>query len=133
MKTINYKTVSKTDNTNSNKITKDFVVVPSKILEEILNDSPEKIPKNGNFFDISLKNLSISLAQNYKNMINEIIDLFSNKELIIEDEHFGVVNRYKYIMSGFIKIFTKKNRLIYSGLLILFISFLLYFIDISSK
>ena len=133
MKTINYKTVSKTDNTNSNKITKDFVVVPSNILEEILNDSPEKIPKNGNFFDISLKNLSISLAQNYKNMINEIIDLFSNKELIIEDEHFGVVNRYKYIMSGLIKIFTKKNRLIYSGLLILFISFLLYFIDISSK
>ena len=133
MKTINYKKISTELKKNDNDKMNDYVLLPTKVLKEISKETTEKIPKNGDFFDITLKNLSLSLATNYKNIINEIIDLFSNKNIIIADEHFGSVNKFKTLISGLIIIFTKENRLIYTGILLLFISFLLYFIDISSK
>ena len=133
MKEINYKIISNDFKPKSNNT--DYVILPTKVLKEITKETTEKLPKNGDFFDISLKNLSLSLANNYKNIIDELIFLFTNtnRDLIIDDEHFGNINKFKYLMSGLIKIFTKEYRTIYIGILLIFISFLLYFIDISSK
>lgn len=133
---INYKKISKKyDNIHSTnpEIKDEYVMMPKKILKEIINDKPEKIPKNGDFLDITLKNLLYSLAKNYRDIINELIILFSKKDIIKDDEHFSEVHNFKFILTGIIEIFTKENRLIYSGFLLLIISFSLYFIEISSK
>ena len=66
--------------------------------------------------------------------MNELIELFSsNNILVIDDEHIGTLNKFKFIFNGLLKIINKETRLIYIGILLLIISFFLYFIDISSK
>ena len=111
-----------------------LVLIPSKTFKEIIKKKNEYLPNRNNFFDISINNLVLTLATNYKDIMNEIIDLFSsNNVLIIDDEHIGNLNKFKYILTGIIDIITKENRLIFVGILLLIISFFLYFVDISSK
>ena len=69
----------------------------------------------------------IHFTKTINDIINDLIILFNKK-------HNNCDNKSKIIniLSEFIKILITKNRMFYVGILILFISFIFYFIDIAN-
>ena len=111
-----------------------LILLDQKEFKKLIKKKDKKIPSSDNFFDISINNLVLSSVISYKEIMNEIIELFSsNNILVIDDEHIGTLNKFKFILKGLHKIINKDNRLIYVGILLIIIAFFLYFIDISSK
>ena len=79
-----------------------------------------KIPKNRKI-KINENFLNLSINQIWKNLSNTILSVFND-----------LIDKKPKNIESFINIFTKNNRLIYVGLFLILITFVLYFIDITS-
>jgi hypothetical protein len=106
-----------------------------KLNEKKKNEEYYKlVPKNSNLFyeeenNIKIYDLSLSaIVKNFTKFIIEMLD-----DLVDYINNFYVLkNKNKNMFNEFITIFIKKDRLIYSGIFFILLSFIFYFMDISS-
>ena len=87
-------------------------------LLETLPNNVKNIKNNNNFYDLSLREL-------YKNTLQTIIDIINDISIAYSKEYIDN-NNYIYII---IDILSKEERRLYVGIILLFLSFILYFID----
>ena len=83
---------------------------------------PDKIPNNKKIkpiYNLTIKELYKNTLQTLIDIINDIVEAYSKKDYINN-------NNYIYIL---LNIFTKDNRNIYVGIMIIILSFIVYFID----
>jgi hypothetical protein len=110
-----------TNNINFNDINK-FIEsnIESKLnnLLETLPDKIEPVKEDKNFYDLSLKDI-------YKNTLQSIIDIIND---IAKAYNNGYIdnNNYIYVL---IDILSKEERRLYIGIILIFLSFIIYFID----
>lgn len=110
-----------TNNINFNDINK-FIEsnIESKLnnLLETLPDKIEHVKEDKNFYDLSLKDI-------YKNTLQSIIDIIND---IAKAYNNGYIdnNNYIYVL---IDILSKEERRLYIGIILIFLSFIIYFID----
>jgi hypothetical protein len=80
------------------------------------NMENEKIVENKKIFNLSLKDLFKNTSITLSDLLNDLV-IFYNED--------------NKTLNGFILIFTKQQRLIYLGVLIIFFAFSLWLIDVS--
>ena len=91
-------------------------------LNSLMETLPDKIPINNKIkpiYNLTIKELYKNTLQTLIDIINDIVDAYSKKDYINN-------NNYIYIL---LNIFTKDNRNIYVGIMIIILSFIVYFID----
>ena len=91
-------------------------------LNNLLETLPNTVPKDLNIkpiYNLTIKELYKNTLQSLIDIINDVIDAYNKKEYIN-------TNNYIFIL---INIFTKDNRKIYVGIMIVILSFIIYFID----
>jgi len=91
-------------------------------LNSLLETLPDKIPPNMKIkpiYNLTIKELYKNTLQTLIDIINDIVEVYSKKDYINN-------NNYIYIL---LNIFTKENRNIYVGIMIVILSFIVYFID----
>jgi len=91
-------------------------------LNSLLETLPETIPKDLKIkpiYNLTIKELYKNTLQTLIDIINDIVDVYSKRNYINN-------NNYIYIL---LNIFTKDNRKIYVGIMIVVLSFIFYFID----
>ena len=91
-------------------------------LNSLLETLPDKIPPNIKIkpiYNLTIKELYKNTLQTLIDIINDIVEVYSKKDYINN-------NNYIYIL---LNIFTKENRNIYVGIMIVILSFIVYFID----
>ncbi len=91
-------------------------------LNSLLETLPDKIPPNMKIkpiYNLTIKELYKNTLQTLIDIINDIVEVYSKKNYINN-------NNYIYIL---LNIFTKENRNIYVGIMIVILSFIVYFID----
>tara|TARA_B100001057_G_C22474416_1_gene803937 strand:+ start:359 stop:742 length:384 start_codon:yes stop_codon:yes gene_type:complete len=81
-----------------------------------------------NFDQLSIKTLYYNLINNLQLIINDLIRLFSTPIPKNQD----IIQLLIYYFQNIIKILTYKERIFYLGVLLVIISFLAYFILVSS-
>lgn len=103
-----------------------------KILEE-LNSFSEKNRKKAVektvFYNLSLKQILDNFLLTWNDIINEIINLHTKMS---KKKNTYWWNNIKQILASIIDITTKGDRLIYVGIMLIIISFFIYFLLISS-
>ena len=103
-----------------------------KILEE-LNSFSEKNRKEAVkktvFYNLSLKQILDNFLLTWNDIINEIINLHTKMS---KKKKTYWWNNIKQILASIIEITTKGDRLIYVGIMLIIISFFIYFLLISS-
>lgn len=107
---INYNDIDKLIEANvENKINNLLETLPNKI---------DTDKKHTDFYDLSLKDLYKNTLQSIIDIINDITDAYNN----------GYVdnNNYIYVL---IDILSREDRRLYVGIILLFLSFIIYFID----
>ena len=87
-------------------------------METLPNSLPNDM-KIKPIYNLTIKELYKNTLQTLIDIINDIIEVYSKKNYIN-------TNNYIYIL---INIFTKDNRKIYVGIMIIIMSFIIYFID----
>ena len=92
--------------------------------ENILKDKNKEL----NFDQISIKVLYYNLINNIQQIINDIIRLFSNPV----PKHQDLIQLLKYYVENIFKILTYGERIFYIGIVLIIISFLAYFILVTS-
>lgn len=91
-------------------------------LNSLLKTLPDTIPKNQNIkpiYNLTIKELYKNTLQTLIDIINDVVDVYSKKDYINN-------NNYIFILYN---IFTKDNRKIYVGIMLIILSFIIYFID----
>ena len=91
-------------------------------LNNLLETLPNSLPNDMKIkpiYNLTIKELYKNTLQTLIDIINDIIEVYSKKNYIN-------TNNYIYIL---INIFTKDNRKIYVGIMIIIMSFIIYFID----
>jgi hypothetical protein len=91
-------------------------------LNNLLETLPNSIPNDMKIkpiYNLTIKELYKNTLQTLIDIINDIIEVYSKKNYIN-------TNNYIYIL---INIFTKDNRKIYVCIMIIIMSFIIYFID----
>jgi hypothetical protein len=91
-------------------------------LNSLLETLPETIPKDLKIkpiYNLTIKELYKNTLQTLIDIINDIVDVYSKRDYINN-------NNFIYIL---LNIFTKENRKIYVGIMIVVLSFIFYFID----
>lgn len=104
-----------------------------KILEQLnsfANKSKKEAIKQSAFYNLSLKDLIEKFMSTWNNIIIEFISVYKKKNIEKNPNYWW--NNIKYLVSSIIDIITKGDRLIYVGIMLIIISFFLYFILISS-
>ena len=94
-------------------------------LNNLLETLPNTVPKDLNIkpiYNLTIKELYKNTLQSLIDIINDVIDAYNKKDYIN-------TNNYIFIL---INIFTKDNRKIYVGIMIVILSFIMYFIDNAS-
>ena len=94
-------------------------------LNSLLETLPDTVPKDfyiKPIYNLTIKELYKNTLQSLIDIINDIIDAYNKKDYIN-------TNNYIFIL---INIFTKDNRKIYVGIMIVILSFIMYFIDSAS-
>ena len=94
-------------------------------LNSLLEILPDTVPKDFHIkpiYNLTIKELYKNTLQSLIDIINDIIDAYNKKDYIN-------TNNYIFIL---INIFTKDNRKIYVGIMIVILSFIMYFIDSAS-
>jgi hypothetical protein len=119
---------SKTDKfeLKSKNIYNDLDEFIEKKIENKINNLLETFPNNvknikdkeDNFYDLSLREL-------YKNTLQVIIDIINDISVAYSNNYIDN-NNYIYII---IDILSKEERRLYVGIILLFLSFIIYFID----
>lgn len=91
-------------------------------LNTLLKTLPDTLPKNQKLkpiYNLTIKELYKNTLQTLIDIINDIVDVYSKKDYINN-------NNYIFILYN---IFTKDNRKIYVGIMLVILSFIIYFID----
>jgi hypothetical protein len=104
----------------------------NKILEQLnifAEKSRKEAIKQTAFYNLSLKQLLDKFLSTWNNIINEIMNLH---KMSYEKNHNYWWNNIKQLLISINGIITKEDRLIYVGLMLIIISFFLYFLLISS-
>ena len=104
-------------------------------LDNFANKSQKTALKDIKFFNMTLKQIIDKFLLTWKEIIEEIILLYkkspSFKNNIYEKVYWW--KNIKSLIFDLFNIFTMKDRMIYVGLMLIIISFFLYFIVISSQ
>ena len=82
--------------------------------------------ENKKLFNLSLNQLAKNFSNNFIHMLNDMVDLI-NKYYIEKNNKDG-----DSFVNELFLIFIKDDRLIYSGIFFILLSFFFYFMDISS-
>ena len=91
-------------------------------LNGLLKTLPDTLPKNNKIkpiYNLTIKELYKNTLQSLIDIINDIVDVYNKKDYINN-------NNYIFILYN---IFTKDNRKIYVGIMLIILSFIIYFID----
>jgi sulfatase maturation enzyme AslB (radical SAM superfamily) len=119
---VNNKNLDKSEN-----IYNDLDTIIEKNIEKKINNLLETLPNNidkdkikeqKNFYDLSLRELYKNTLQTIIDILNDITNAYSN----------GYVDNSNYIYI-IINILSKEERRLYVGIILLFLSFIIYFID----
>ena len=97
-----------------------------------MNDN--KIIKEHNtkdFFDLTLNEILINISETLIIIINEIILLIDDIKKNYNNKKYWW-NTITFYFNQFIKIFLKEERLIYVGILFIFLSLFIHFITIAN-
>ena len=97
-----------------------------KQIELKLNNLLETLPKSMPV-DMKIKPIyNLTINELYKNTLQTLIDIINDIIEVYSKKNYINTNNYIYILFN---IFTKDNRKIYVGILIIIMSFIIYFID----
>lgn len=91
-------------------------------INDLLKTLPEKVSKDYNekpIFEYTIHELYVNTLQTIIDILNELTDLYANKEYMANQTFSNMI----------FEIILKNNRKIYVGIIIIFLSFILYFID----
>jgi DNA-directed RNA polymerase len=91
-------------------------------LNSLLETLPDKIPKDQQIkpiYNLTIKELYKNTLQTLIDIITDIVDVYSKKDYVNS-------NNYIYIL---LSIFTKDDRKIYVGIMLVVLSFIVYFVD----
>jgi hypothetical protein len=91
-------------------------------LNSLLETLPDKLPKDltiKSIYNLTIKEIYKKTLQSLIDIITDIVDVYSKKDYVNN-------NNYMYIL---LNIFTKDDRKIYVGIMLLVLSFIVYFID----
>jgi hypothetical protein len=95
-------------------------------LNNLLETLPEKIPKDLEK-DLQIKPIyNLTIKELYKNTLQSLIDIITDIVDVYSKKDYVNNNNYIYIL---LNIFTKDNRKIYVGIMLVILSFIVYFID----
>lgn len=102
-------------------------------IENKMNDLIQslKIHNNNSNTDKPLNKNDIinnSISDIYKNTIQTIIDIINEIMIIIDNSSFNNNYNYNYYYN-IIYVFFKENRMFYIGIILIILSFVIYFID----
>ena len=92
-------------------------------VNNLINNEKKKKETKKQFYNLSLKELTIKLLKTIIDIINEI-------SIILVDP-LNKNNNILYTLMKCRKTFTKRDRIIYVGIILIIISILIYFIDIT--
>ena len=119
---VNNKNLDKSENIYNDLdtiIEKNIEKKINNLLETLPNNiDTDKIKKQQNFYDLSLRELYKNTLQTIIDILNDITNAYSN----------GYVDNSNYIYI-IINILSKEERRLYVGIILLFLSFIIYFID----
>jgi len=91
----------------------------NNLLETLPNNLDKyKIKEQKNFYDLSLREVYKNTLQTIIDILNDITNAYSN----------GYIDNSNYIYI-IINILSKEERRLYVGIILLFLSFIIYFID----
>jgi DNA-directed RNA polymerase len=115
--------------TTATKDTKDATDIEKYIekqieikLNSLLETLPDKLPKDLTIkpiYNLTIKEIYKKTLQSLIDIITDVVDVYSKKDYVNN-------NNYMYIL---LNIFTKDDRKIYVGIMLLVLSFIVYFID----
>jgi hypothetical protein len=91
-------------------------------LNSLLETLPDKLPSDMKIkpiYNLTMKEIYKKTLQSLIDIINDIVEVYSKKDYVNN-------NNYIYIL---LDIFTKDDRKIYVGIMLLVLSFIVYFID----
>jgi hypothetical protein len=91
-------------------------------LNSLLETLPDKIPKDNQVkpvYNLTIKELYKNTLQTLIDIITDIVDVYSKKDYVNS-------NNYIYIL---LSIFMKDDRKIYVGIMLVVLSFIVYFVD----
>jgi hypothetical protein len=109
------------DNINYNGLDKFIESNIENKLNSLLETLPDKIEtgkEHTDFYDLSLKDI-------YKNTLQSIIDIIND---VTKAYNNGYIDNSNYIYV-LIDILSKEERRLYIGIILIFLSFIIYFID----
>jgi hypothetical protein len=109
------------DNINYNGLDKFIESNIENKLNSLLETLPDKIEtdkKHTDFYDLSIKDI-------YKNTLQSIIDIINDVTKAYNNGYIDN-NNYIYVL---IDILSKEERRLYIGIILVFLSFIIYFID----
>lgn len=91
-------------------------------LNSLLETLPDKIPK-----DIQVKPVyNLTIKELYKNTLQTLIDIITDIVDVYSKKDYVNSNNYIYIL---LSIFMKDDRKIYVGIMLVVLSFIVYFVD----
>ena len=91
-------------------------------LNSLLETLPDKLPKElaiKPIYNLTIKEIYKNTLQSLIDIITDIVDVYSRKDYVNN-------NNYIYIL---LNIFMKDDRKIYVGIMLVVLSFIVYFID----
>jgi hypothetical protein len=91
-------------------------------LNSLLETLPDKLPKELTIkpiYNLTIKEIYKNTLQSLIDIITDIVDVYSRKDYVNN-------NNYIYIL---LNIFMKDDRKIYVGIMLVVLSFIVYFID----
>lgn len=94
-------------------------------LKDLLNTLPENVPKdyyNKPIYEYTVGELYKNTLQTAIDVLNDITDLYNDKKSLEKKSYSQII----------FDIFLQDNRKVYIGIILIFISFIIYFIDGSS-
>lgn len=99
-----------------------------KIVENKLNQFLKEVPnfKRDIKKEIEVEDdfFNFSIQKTYQNTIQTIIDIINDMMMIVDSS-----DNYNTYYKRFLNIFFNENRMFYIGIIIIIISFIIYFID----
>lgn len=99
-----------------------------KIVENKLNQFLKEVPnlKRDIKKEIEIEDdfFNFSIQKTYQNTIQTIIDIINDMIMVIDNS-----DNYNTYYKRFLNIFFNENRMFYIGIIIIVISFIIYFID----
>ena len=104
-----------------------------KLVNKKSNELKNEKIENDNIFNKTLNDIIKEWSLHHQKMLDEIIKLIKNVNDMKDFEKFN--NWWRYLtkhINDFIIIITKGDRMLYSGITIIMISFLLFIINSSS-